>query len=39
MTRKLLGSALVVVGTAGSVVRHVAWYVNHQVSGKPRDAS
>ena len=39
MTRKLMGSALGAFGIATDVVRHVAWYVNHQVNGKPRDAS
>jgi hypothetical protein len=39
MAKKLLGSALVVAGLAAGAARHVAWYVNHQVNGQPRDAS
>jgi hypothetical protein len=39
MAKKLLGSAAGAIELAADVARHVAWYVSHQVSGKPRDAS
>jgi hypothetical protein len=39
MARKLLGSAVSAVGLAADVARHIAWYVNHQVNGQPRDPS
>jgi len=38
MARKLLGGAAGVVSLAADVARHLAWYVSHQVSGRPRDA-
>jgi hypothetical protein len=37
MARKLLGSAGAAVSLAAGAVRHVVWYVAHQVSGSPRD--
>ena len=37
MPRKILGSALAVVGAAAGVARHVAWYVSYQVDGSARD--
>jgi hypothetical protein len=33
MAHRLLGSAL---GLAAGVFRHVAWYVSHQIEGRPR---
>lgn len=39
MTKKLLGGAVGAIELAADVARHVAWYVSHQVNGKPRDAS
>jgi hypothetical protein len=33
MTQKLLGGAF---GLAAGLVRHVAWYVSHQMEGRPR---
>jgi hypothetical protein len=38
MARKLLGGAAGVLSVAADVARHVAWYVSHQVSGRPRDS-
>jgi hypothetical protein len=38
MARKLLGGAVGAISLAADVVRHLAWYVGHQVSGRPRDA-
>ncbi|HEX4760123.1 MAG TPA: hypothetical protein VH256_04950 [Thermoleophilaceae bacterium] len=37
MGRKLIGGAAGVVSLAAEAVKHVAWYVSHQVSGSPRD--
>ena len=37
MAKKLLGSAAAAVSLAAGAVRHVAWYVSHQVSGRPRE--
>jgi hypothetical protein len=37
MGKKLLGGATGALSLAADVVRHVAWYVSHQVSGRPRD--
>jgi hypothetical protein len=37
MARKLLGGASAAVSLAAGAVRHVAWYLSHQVSGSPRD--
>jgi hypothetical protein len=37
MGRKLLGGAAAAVSMAAGAVRHVVWYVSHQVSGSPRD--
>jgi hypothetical protein len=39
MVRQLLGGAIGALTIAADVARHVAWYVGHQVSGQPRDAS
>jgi hypothetical protein len=36
MSKKLLGSAVAMVGLAADAARHLAWYLNHQVSGSPR---
>jgi hypothetical protein len=36
MGRKLLGGASTAVSLAAGAVRHVVWYVSHQVSGSPR---
>ena len=38
MARKLLGGAVSALSLAVGVTRHLAWYVGHQVSGRPRDA-
>jgi hypothetical protein len=38
MGRKLLGGAVGAISLAAGVARHLAWYVGHQVSGRPRDA-
>jgi hypothetical protein len=38
MARKLLGGAMGALSLTAGVARHVAWYVGHQVSGKPRHA-
>ncbi len=38
MVRQLLGGAVGALTLAADVARHVAWYVGHQVSGRPRDA-
>jgi hypothetical protein len=37
MARKLLGGASTAVSLAAGAVRHVVWYVSHQVSGSPRE--
>jgi len=37
MGRKLIGGAVGAVSIAAEAVKHVVWYVNHQVSGRPRD--
>ena len=37
MARKLLGGAVGALSLAADVARHLAWYVGHQVSGRPRD--
>jgi hypothetical protein len=37
MGKKLLGGASAAVSLAAGAVRHVAWYLSHQVSGSPRD--
>jgi hypothetical protein len=36
MGRKLLGGASAAVSLAAGAVRHVVWYVSHQVSASPR---
>jgi hypothetical protein len=36
MGRKLLGGASTAVSMAAGAVRHVVWYVSHQVNGSPR---
>jgi hypothetical protein len=36
MGRKLLGGASTAVSLAAGAVRHVVWYVSHQVSASPR---
>jgi hypothetical protein len=37
MGRKLIGGAVDAVSIAAEAVKHVVWYVSHQVSGRPRD--
>jgi hypothetical protein len=37
MGEKVIGAALGVVSVAADAVKHVAWYLSHQVSGSPRD--
>jgi hypothetical protein len=37
MARKLIGGALGAISIAAGAVRHVAWYVNHQLGGQPRE--
>jgi hypothetical protein len=37
MARKLLGGAVGALSLAAGAARHLAWYVGHQVSGRPRD--
>ena len=37
MGRKLLGSAGAAVSLAAGAVKHVVWYVSHQVNGSPRE--
>jgi hypothetical protein len=37
MARKLLGGAFSALTIAAGAVRHVAWYVGHQLGGEPRD--
>jgi hypothetical protein len=37
MGRKLLGGASAAVSLAAGAVRHVAWYLSHQVSGRARE--
>ena len=37
MPMKLIGAAIGTVALAADAVKHVAWYVSHQVSGRPRD--
>jgi hypothetical protein len=39
MARKLLGGASAAVSFAAGAVRHVAWYLSHQIRGHPRDES
>jgi hypothetical protein len=39
MGRKLIGGAVGAVSLAADAVRHVLWYVSHQVSGSARDKS
>jgi hypothetical protein len=36
MGRKLLGGASTAVSLAAGAVKHVVWYVAHQVSSSPR---
>jgi flavin-binding protein dodecin len=36
MARKLWSAAEGAISLAGDVVRHVAWFVAHQVDGRPR---
>jgi hypothetical protein len=38
MARKLLDGAVSALSLAAGMTRHLAWYVGHQVSGRPRDA-
>jgi hypothetical protein len=38
MARKLLGGAAGAISLAYGAARHVAWYVGHQINGRPRDA-
>jgi hypothetical protein len=37
MGRKLLGGASTALSLAAGAVRHVVWYVSHQVGGSPRE--
>jgi len=37
MARKLIGGATSAISLAAGVVRHVAWYVAHQLGGEPRE--
>jgi hypothetical protein len=37
MGRKLIGAAVGALSLAADAVKHVVWYVSHQVSGSPRD--
>jgi hypothetical protein len=37
MAKKVLGGAVDALTLAAGVVRHVAWYVSHQVDARPRD--
>jgi len=37
MGRKLIGGAVGALSLAADAVKHVVWYVSHQVSGSPRD--
>jgi hypothetical protein len=37
MVGKMIGGAVGVVSVATDVVKHVVWYLSHQVSGSPRD--
>jgi hypothetical protein len=34
---KLIGGAIGAVSLAAEAVKHMVWYVSHQVSGSPRD--
>jgi hypothetical protein len=36
MPKKLLVGAVATAGLAVDVARHLAWYVAHQVAGRPR---
>jgi hypothetical protein len=38
MAKKVLGGAVGALQLAAGVARHVAWYVSHQVDGRPREA-
>ena len=38
MGKKLLGRATGVAALAADVARHLAWYLSHQVNGRPREA-
>jgi hypothetical protein len=37
MAKKLLGGASAAVSLAAGAVRHVAWYLSHQISSHPRE--
>jgi hypothetical protein len=37
MGQKLIGGAIGAVSLAADAVKHVVWYVSHQVSGSPRN--
>jgi hypothetical protein len=37
MAKKLLGGASAAVSLAAGAVRHVAWYLSHQVNGHARE--
>ena len=39
MARKLLGGAAGAFALTLGAARHVAWYLGHQMSGRPRDAA
>jgi len=39
MARKLWGGAAGALGLAAGVAKHVAWYVTHQIDGRPRERS
>ena len=35
--KKLAGSAVGVLGAAGSLLGHAGWYLRHQITGEARD--
>jgi hypothetical protein len=37
MGQKVIGGAVGVVSLTADAVKHVFWYLSHQVSGSPRD--
>jgi hypothetical protein len=38
MSKKVLAGAVGALSLAAGAVKHVAWYVSHQVAASPRDA-
>ncbi len=37
LAKKLVGGAAAVIGAAGAVVSHLAWYIRYQAEGTARE--